>query len=110
MEKERPQDNGCCCCECREKTWQEVIAERITDEHELEIVLGHICRLETKVEEKEREANERFKMYVGLAEELARLSISFTDVKRSRDEIDTDRSFMWKKQYYLNEIKRKQGK
>ena len=34
-----------CCCECREKTPMEIIRERITDEHELEIVLKALARL-----------------------------------------------------------------
>ena len=104
MKKERPQSNGC-CCECREKTWQEVVAEHIKDEHEREIIVREIARLRSSNERLEHQNQDLKRFNDGLCLEIARLSQQFKCAEFDNFDIRQEQSRVWYIDYLMADLK-----
>ena len=101
--KERPVGTGC-CCECREKTWLEIVAERVTDPHEREIIIKEYARMQTRIDEVKHQLEEEHNFNQGLCLEVSRLSSFLKNVECREADSRSDLQNRWFKEYLEREV------
>lgn len=105
-EKEMPQSNGCCCeCNCRQKTWLEIVAERVSDPNERETIVQEFARQREEIDRLKQEKEDLFNCNQGLALEVGRLSMFVKNVECREADARHEVSMGWFKKYLLNEMK-----
>ena len=108
-EQEMPQNNGC-CCECREKTWLEIVAERVTDEHERQIIVREFARQHEENERLQEQVKDLKNYNDGLCLEVSRLSYYVKNVEFREAEARHNSSRNWFIDYLMRELKELESK
>lgn len=100
--KEMPQNDGCCCG--REKTWIEIVAERVTDPHEKEIIVREFARLREDNQRLEEIVNDLKQYNDGLCLEISRLAYQQKNMDCRDKDTRHEMSMKWFVEYLLREM------